>query len=388
MAMRIGFITECYQPVINGVVFSVLNFKKALEKMGHEVFVFAPATDYKNGETGIVRCRAISHPAYPGYGLTLPLSKEQREVASTLDLIHVQHPFIMGRYALTLSRKYRKPLVFTNHTQYGQYSHYIPFLGVMFRGTIENYVVSFINQCDLVVAPSVGINRYLEAKEIARPIKIVPNGIDITKFTDRRLDRLETIKQLGLDPDTRIILYSGRIALEKNLDFLLDSFKTLLDKTLAQKVKLVIAGNGPQEDNFRRMIAERDLNKDIIILGAQPYDKMPEIYRAADVFATASKTEVHPLTIIEALASGLPVVAVKAMGTGDIVTHNEDGLMVEEKNDDFAMAIDRLLNDAALRDRMSKNGRINAARFGIENSATKLLGAYELAITEHAKRYV
>jgi glycosyltransferase involved in cell wall biosynthesis len=386
--MRVGIFTECYRPVINGVVFSVLNFKEALEKRGHEVIVFAPATDQENGEKDLVSCRMISHPTYPGYGFTLPLSEEQRAVAATLDLLHVQHPFIMGRYALALSRKYRKPLVFTNHTQYGQYSHYIPFLGTLLQGAIEDYAIRFINKCDLVVAPSASIEKYLKAKQITRPIEIVPNGINISRFADRNHDRLEAKKRLSLDPDARIILYSGRIALEKNLDFLLDSFKALLNKTPAPKVKLVIAGNGPQEDNFRRMVAERELSENIIMLGARAHDEMPKIYGAADIFATASKTEVHPLTIIEAQASGLPVVALKAMGTSDIITHGEGGLLVEENVEGFSSALSRLLNDADLRERMAKGGQAGAVRFSIENSTTRLLSAYDLAMAEHAKRQV
>ncbi|MBE0449160.1 MAG: glycosyltransferase [Actinobacteria bacterium] len=383
--MRIGIITECYRPAINGVVFSILNFKKALEKRGHEVIVFAPATNQKNGEKDLIGCRTISHPAYPGYGLTLPLNGKKRAVAASLDLIHVQHPFIMGRYALALSRKYHKPLIFTNHTQYDQYYHYIPFLGVMLRGAIESYVIGFISRCDLVIAPSASIKKHLKARQVTRPIEIVPNGIDIDKFAERRHDRLEVRRKLGLDPDTRVILYSGRIALEKNLDFLLDSFKALLNKTPTLKVKLAVAGNGPQEANFRRMVAERGLDKNVVMLGARPHDEMPEVYWAADILATASKTEVHPLTIIEAQASGLPVVALKAMGISDIITHGEGGLLVKENVEDFASTLARLLSDIVLREKMSVDSQAGAARFSIENSTTKLLAAYDLAITEHTK---
>lgn len=384
--MRIGIITECYRPTINGVVFSILNFKRALEEKGHEVLVFAPVTDQENGDKDVIGCRMVGHPAYPGYGFILPPSKEQCALVDTLDLLHTQHPFVVGRYALTLSHRYHKPLVFTNHTQYGQYSHYVPLLGTVLQGAIESYVNNFVNQCDLVIAPSEGIKRHLDSKRLARPVKVVPNGIDINRFANQDRDRSKAKEQLNLDPDTRVILYSGRIALEKNLGFLLDSFKALLNKTPDVRVKLVVAGSGPQENNFRHMAAERNLSDNVVMLGGQPHDDMPKIYRAADIFATASKTEVHPLTIIEALASGLPVVAVKAMGVGDIVTHGEDGLLVDENVEDFSSALARLLNDTDLWSRLSKNGPANAARFSIENSVTKLLAAYDLAIAEHAKR--
>jgi glycosyltransferase involved in cell wall biosynthesis len=383
--MRIGIVTECYRPVINGVVFSILNFKDALESRGHEVFVFTPATGNEGSEKGLIACRSIGHPAYPGYGLTLPLTRSQRALAATLDVIHVHHPFVMGRHALTMARSHNKPLVFTNHTQYSQYSHYIPLLGGMLRGALESYVTSFIQQCDLVVAPSEGISRYLRTQHVTRPISVVPNGIDTAKFTNLKLDRREAKKWLGLEPDAAIILYSGRIALEKNLDFLLDSFKALHGKAAGSKIKLVVAGNGPQEENFRKMVTARDLDDNVVMLGAIAYDEMPKVYRAADLFATASTTEVHPLTIMEALASGLPVVAVTAMGTGDIVTHGEDGLLTEETLKDFTAALARLLGDAKLRDKMAQSAQTGAVRFGVESSTTTLLTAYELAIAEHAK---
>ncbi|MBS3908323.1 MAG: glycosyltransferase [Actinobacteria bacterium] len=384
--MKIGIVTECYRPVINGVVFSILNFKDALESRGHEVFVFTPATGNENGERGLIACRSIGHPAYPGYGLTLPLTRSQRAVAATLDVIHVHHPFVMGRHALTMARGHNKPLVFTNHTQYTRYSHYIPLVGGMLRGALESYVTGFIHQCDLIVAPSEGISRYLRAQQVTRPISVVPNGIATAKFTDLKLDRRGAKKWLGLEPDTTVVLYSGRIALEKNLDFLLDSFKGLLGKTAGSKINLVVAGSGPQEENFRKMVTARGLDEDVVMLGAIAYDEMPKVYRAADLFATASTTEVHPLTIMEALASGLPVVAVTAMGTGDIVTDGEDGLLTEETLEDFTSALARLLGDTALRERMARNARAGAARFGVERSTTTLLAAYELAIAEHARR--
>lgn len=384
--MRIGIVTECYRPVINGVVFSILNFKDALESRGHEVFVFTPTNGSENSEKGLIACRSIGHPAYPGYGLTLPLTRSQRAIAATLDVIHVHHPFVMGRHALTMARGHNKPLVFTNHTQYTQYSHYIPLLGGMLRGALESYVTSFIQQCDLVVAPSEGISRYLRAQHVTRPISVVPNGIDTAKFTGLKLDRREAKEWLGLKPDTTVVLYSGRIALEKNLDFLLDSFKILLGKTAGSNVNLVVAGSGPQEENFRKMVTARELDDSVVMLGAIAYDEMPKVYRAADLFATASTTEVHPLTIMEALASGLPVVAVTAMGTGDIITHGEDGLLPEETLEDFTGALARLLGDATLRDKMAENAQAGAIRFGVESSTTTLLAAYELAIAEHAKR--
>jgi len=384
--MRIGIVTECYQPVINGVVFSILNFKKTLESRGHDVFVFTPANGHHGGDETLVACRSIGHPAYPGYGLTLPFNRKQRAIARTLDVIHVHHPFVIGRHALALARSCDKPLVFTNHTQYSQYSHYIPLLGTVFKGAVERYVTSFIQQCDLVVAPSEGISRYLKAQHVTRPIEVVPNGIDTTKFTELLLDRRAAKERLGLEPDTVIILYSGRIALEKNLDFLLDGFKALLSRMASTKLKFVIAGAGPQEENFRKMASARGLDDVVVMLGAQPYDEMPKVYRAADLFATASTTEVHPLTIMEALASGLPVVALMAMGTGDIVTHGEDGLLAGKTVENFSSALARMIEDTSMREKMARNARTGAVRFGVESSTTMLLKAYDRAITEHADR--
>jgi glycosyltransferase involved in cell wall biosynthesis len=387
--MRIGIFTECYKPVINGVVNSVIGFKSGLEELGHEVFVFCPTyNDYIDDprDKNIIHCPSFPIPGKSGYHYIFSLNKKIKDLAKTMDIIHVQHPFIMGARAVSVSKEFNIPIAFTNHTQYDQYLHYIPLLNAKTSMKILlNYLHGFTKKLDLIIAPAKGIKNKLESFGVKTPIEIVPNGIDTKKFNAVTSSKEINIirKKLLIDPDYKILIYTGRIAEEKNLTFLLSCFKKLIIDY--PETFLILAGGGLEIEKFKKMIIDLKLLKNACVTGFISYDEVAKYLDASDMYITCSKSEVHPLTLLEAMASGLPSVIVKAPGTGDIITDNVDGLIANENIDDVIKKIIALLANKKLYSIISNNALKTSSKYSIISTTKRLLEAYEITIKNHNK---
>lgn len=391
--MRIGIFTECYKPIINGVVNSIIGFKAGLEEMGNQVFVFCPTYhsfgedkhDNNVNDRNIIHCSSLPLPGNSGYHYIFPLDKKTKEIAKTMDIIHVQHPFIMGDRAADTAKEFDLPLVFTNHTQYEQYSHYIPISKEFVQRSIQWYIQGFSKRVDMIIAPAHGIVRVLKKYKIKTPIEIVPNGIDVQRFKVK-VPKSETNKlraKYAIKNDDHVLVCTGRIAEEKNLTFLLESFKILSNSN--PKLKLLLIGGGMQIDYFRNLINKLGLEDSATITDFVAYKEMPSYLTLADLYITASKSEVHPLTVLEGLATGLPAVIVDASGTGDIITNGLDGLIAKDNKIDFANKINYLLHDRKLYKKLSAGARKTAKKYSIEMTTKRLLEVYKEAINIHRK---
>jgi len=389
--MRIGIFTEVYKPVINGVVNSIIGFKRGLEEQGNEVYVFCPTYNgYKDdpSDKNIVHMRSKPLPGASGYHFIFPADKRVLEIAKTMDVIHVHHPFVMGGIAASIAKKLNKPLVFTNHTQYEQYAHYVPAPGGIVKYSIKRRIKNFMKNVDLVIAPAKGIIPVLREYGVEGKINIVPNGIDIDRFK-KEVPISELEKLMGkykLNHKDKILIYTGRIAEEKNLTFLLKAFAKLATKNA--NVHLIMVGGGPQMKEFVGLIDKMHLTERVTITDYVPYEEMQNHLALASLYVTASKSEVHPLTIIEGMAAGLPMVIIKAPGTGDVVTDNVDSLVARDDLDDFVAKIERVLSDSALHERLARQAVISAEKYSFRETSKEMLKAYEEAITLHSKRHL
>ena len=237
-----------------------------------------------------------------------------------MDVVHVQHPFLSGRLALRYCREI--PIVYTNHTRYDLYAQaYLPMMpDEVSTGLLQAYMPSFCKAMDLVITPSAGMEKILRQLNVDSHIEVVPNGVDLKDFlTAKPLSR----DQFGYKEDDILLVYSGRIALEKNLPFLLKSFAGIAE-TLP-KAQLLLLGSGVQlyEEEIRSLVGELNLSERVRLTGRIPYDQLPAYLAMCDIFVTASVTEVHPLSVIEAMGTGLPVMGIQSVGVGDTV---QDGI--------------------------------------------------------------
>jgi 1,2-diacylglycerol 3-alpha-glucosyltransferase len=380
--MKIGLFTECYLPQVNGVVYCVENIRKTLKRDGHQVFTFAPS-DSKGrryeGDVFAVKSIALGKT---GYYFTYGFSREMQEVASKCDVLHTHHPFALARDALKISKKFNIPLIFTHHTQYYQYLPYVPKpLRGMAKKYLDGFLKKFCDNCKAIIAPSTGVQRIIEGYGTKTPVKVIHNGIELKKFQSSKPPVPEIFKKLK--SDYAVILFVGRIAREKNIDFLISSFAKALKEY--PKMYLMIVGDGPASESLkvesRKLVPSKvegsGVDENVIFTGNVPREEIQNYYRAADIFASASKTEVHPLVGLEAQVSGLPIVALKSVGYEDIITNGENGYFAEETQSDFADKLIKLASNESEQKKMSAKAIETSKEHSIEKSVDKMIELYK-----------
>jgi glycosyltransferase involved in cell wall biosynthesis len=375
--LRIGLFTNNYFPMLGGVPTAVETVRRGLEALGHEVVIVAPRmAGADDGGRWLIRVPAVPAPTYPDFALPLPLGPglTRRLRALDLDVFHAHHPFLLGASARRLARASGRPFVFTYHTLYDRYAHYVPLLPrqVVARGAIRRSA-GFADTADLVLAPSDFVARRLRAQGVRRPIEVLPTGIDLDRFRPR--DRTDARRTLRLAADDRVLLYVGRLDREKNLEFLLEA----IARVRVPRVRLLLVGRGTQATALRRAAEALGVADRVELRGGSPPDGLPAYYRAADAFVFASTTETQGLAVLEAMACGLPVVAVRATGIEEVVGEGVSGLLVPEAPAVFGDAVSQILIDRDLAAKLAIGARDAAVPFESTALVRRLVALYRWA---------
>ncbi len=381
--MRIGMMADVYKPHVSGITNYIALNKRFLEAAGHEVFVFTfGEEDYVDDEVNIIRS-----PGVPlvdtGYYLGIRYAPEAQKVLKTMDVVHVHHPFLSGRLALRYCKPRGIPIVFTNHTRYDLYAKaYLPYLPDGVGETfLKAYLPNFCHSMDLVIAPSQGMKEVLERVGVTSHIEVVPNGVDISPF----MAEVEPMsrQRFGFDAQDVILVYAGRLGPEKNLPFLLRAFNGVAKAY--ENVHLLIVGDGSEYDNLVERVQLMRIASRVRFTGMVKYEEIPKYLAMSDAFVTASVTEVHPLSIIEALASGLPVLGIQSPGVGDTVEDGKTGFLVQgEDLAAFTAKMIRLVTDPALRERMGQQAREVAKLYAIERTTDLMLHHYQRLVNQYS----
>ncbi|MBO8158566.1 glycosyltransferase family 4 protein [Thermosyntropha sp.] len=376
--MKIGVFTDSYKPYTSGVVTSITTFKYELNKLGHDIYIFAPSyPDYEDEEEKVYRFFSLPAPTNPDYTLAVPVHPGLSMLIKRLDLdiIHVHSPFTMGRVGLHNAKRQGIPLVFTYHTLYDQYVHYVPIAQDLAREITIKYSTNFCNQCDHVIVPSTEVEAKLKELKVKAPVSVIPTGVPLHKFQNGDKEYLR--KQYPSIPkDNKILLFVGRLTKEKNLGFLINAFNLL--KKERPDTTLVLTAQGPLEHELKKLAVSLGLSleKDVIFTGALPFDTLVNVYFSADLFVFASLTETQGLVLIEAMAAGLPVVAVKANGVIDMVDDGVNGYLTGCDMEEFVSAIKRILVDEETYASFKDNAYKKADLLSSANMAKKLENVY------------
>jgi 1,2-diacylglycerol 3-alpha-glucosyltransferase len=382
--MRIGMLVDTYKPHISGITNYISTNKKELENCGHEVFVFTfGEANYPDDEKNIIR--SLGLPLVDtGYYLSFRYRKHARQTLSTMDVAHVHHPFLSGSLALRYCRPYGIPIVFTNHTRYDLYAHaYLPLLPDAVSETMLNaYMPNFCRSCDLVIAPSAGMRDIMEKMGVESHVEVVPNGVNIEPFLSATepIDRAE----FGFKNDDVILTYVGRLGPEKNLPFLLRSFAGTAQAY--ENVSLLIVGDGSERDNLQDRVRNMGLTEKVHFTGLVEYQNLPRYLASVDAFVTASVTEVHPLSVIEAMAAGLPVLGIHSPGISDTIKHNETGYLTTDDLAAFTARMVRLVTEHENRKAMGVKARQGSVNYAIERTNKIMLGHYEQLARQSTRR--
>jgi glycosyltransferase involved in cell wall biosynthesis len=374
-------MTDVYKPHVSGITNYISLNKEYLEKGGHEVFIFTFGDlDYVDDEERVLRS-----PGFPltdtGYYLSFRYSRRAKALLQTMDLVHVHHPFLSGRLALNYCRPLRIPIVFTNHTRYDLYAQaYLPLLPEELSDTfLQSYMPTFCQAVDLVISPSAGMGEVLQRLGVSTPIEIIPNGVDLQLF---RATRQDYRPDFGFREDDILLIFSGRLGPEKNLDFLLSAFAGVAEAI--KNAHLLVIGGGPEEPALKQAAAQTAVARRIHFTGMLPYNELPRYLSMGDIFVTASLTEVHPLSVVEAMASGLPVLGIHSVGVGDTVEDGITGLLSSPDQAAFAALLTRLCMDGDLRHRLGSTARKVSEKYAIEHTNQVMLKRYERLMTEFA----
>jgi len=374
LSMRIGFFTDTYTPQINGVVSSIRLFADALERLGHEVYIFAPTPRQPSDGPRVVRIPSVPFAFQPEMRLASIYSAQAYRLArqANLDVVHSHDPFAIGLFGLAVAKRFRLPYVHTYHTLYPEYVHYV-WETRFTRAMAERLSREFCDQCDLVLAPSTKIEKALAEWGVTAPVVTLPTGVDAARFglTDTQA-AAALRRRFGIPEGDRLLIFVGRLGLEKNIDLLVEA--TALLKTPGSRLLLV--GNGPHRSELERHIARLGIGDRVTFTGYLQREDVAAAYAASDAFFFASLSETQGLVVAEAMASGLPVIAVDDLAIADAVTDGVNGLLVPERAKDLAAAADRVLGDAELRARMSEESVQRADGLSIDLMAERLAGLY------------
>lgn len=384
--MNIGVFADSYKPYTSGVVTSICTFREELERKGHRVYIFAPQyPEYKDDDPFVHRFISVPAPGNPDYTLAIPVSPRIYALTKKLDLdiVHVHSPFILGRYGAKVARRYDLPLVFTYHTMYDQYVHYVPVARELARDVTIRYSRHFCNQCDLVIAPSHEVKEMIKQHNIKTEVEVIPTGVPLRKF--QQGDDTWLRRTYNIPADHLVCIFVGRLTKEKNIDFLLKAFSSI--KKSFPDVHLVIVATGPLEDELKKLTVHLGLrlDEDVIFTGFLSEENLVNAYRGADLFTFASVTETQGIVLIEAMAAGLPVVAIRAGGVPDMVDDGIDGLLAKNEEDDFVEKVCRVLGDRDLRSRLTEGAKAKAYRMSAEGTADRLELKYRQLVDKYRK---
>ena len=383
--MRVVMVSDVYFPRINGVSTAIQTYRQALAAHGVTVSLIAPDYGQSDAPPWITRVAARPVPGDPEDRLArwgALRDAVDRVVGEGCDLVHIQTPFAAHYAASRAARRHGVPLVATYHTLFEEYlKHYAPLIpAAWLRGLARAFSRRQCNALDAVIVPSRAIEQRLASYGVRAPMHVLPTGIPLAApaVGGRSAFRL----RFGIDATRPVALFVGRVAHEKNIGFLVEA----IDVARAElpNILLLIAGEGPALAQLRRCVADRGLQNNVQFIGyLDRATELPACYSAADVFVFASRTETQGLVLLEAMAAGLPVVALAEMGTLDILGARRGALVPDDHPGAFAQLLLRLLGDPARHAQLSAEARAYAAEWSDDKLAGRLADLYRQLVAQH-----
>ncbi|MCA9985410.1 MAG: glycosyltransferase [Anaerolineales bacterium] len=377
--MKIGLVTACYKPVVNGVTQMVALYQKYLTDLGLDVTIFTLGEPGPEGdEPSVVRSPAIPL-ADTGYYFGFRYSRHAQQLLREMDILHCHHLVMSMELA---SRYSNAPIVYTNHTRYDLYASSVFSLAqTTSDAMMRQFWPQFTDYCDTVIAPSNGLRHIMQEFGVRRPIAVIPNGIELDNYWSPPAPFSK--RHFGFDETDVLGVYVGRLSAEKRLPQLLQQFALALD--VRPELRLLIVGDGPERTALEQYVWSHGLSDSVRFAGSVPSQDVPNFLAPADFFVTASVSEVHPLTVIEAMAVGLPIAAVFSPGIADTVVNQQTGYLVHSGSG-LAGALVGLASSAAVRDQMGAAAKTASRHFDIRQTVAFTVALYEKLLVQTSER--
>ena len=386
--MRILMISDVYFPRVNGVSTSIQTFRRELHAVGHETTLIAPrypAPYADEPETLRVASRYV--PFDPEDRMMRPgqvRALSDRLERTSYDIVHVQTPFVAHYLGVELAKQLRVPCVETYHTFFEEYLyHYIPLVPRSWlKSLARRFARAHGRDVDELIVPSSAMRDRLGEYAVSTPMHILPTGIPASDFSAG--DGIAFRRKYGIAPTRPTLLFVGRVAFEKNIDFLIRSLAVAVRSV--PDLLLVIAGEGPALDRLKQDVKKQKLRNNVLFVGYLDRARvLPGCYAAADAFVFASRTETQGLVLLEAMALGLPVISLAVMGTCDIVSARRGCLVPDDDEVDFASNILKIVGNENLRHRLGREARAYAREWQSDAITKRLVGLYERVVASQAR---
>ncbi|MDY6798829.1 MAG: glycosyltransferase [Pseudomonadota bacterium] len=388
--LRVAMFTNNYLPFIGGVPISIERLRKGLQALGDKLLVIAPSyRDQPSDEEGVLRVPSLmnlgENSEFRLANIFLPHTI--RKVKDFLpDIIHLHHPIWLGSLGLFMARRLKVPAVYTYHTRLEHYAHFVPLPVLLFRNLISHALIRrFANKCDAIIVPTYSTEEYLRIVGVKKPTYVQPTGIEYQKFQQVPGEKVEALRErLGLS-DEKVFVSVARLSNEKNIDFMIDAIHSLRQKTDIP-FRFLMIGDGHQRDRLQQRIDELELGDHMTLVGSVPPEEMATWYQLGDAFLFASKSETQGMVILEAMAAGCPVVAVRSSGIDDVVRDGYNGFKTPEKQEQWVARVQQLLEDESLRREMSGHALAFARDYSVEKFAREVREIYALALAARDKQ--
>ena len=370
--MRIGLLSDCYRPGVNGIVRFLTLHRRALEEAGHQALVFTFGPPHAEDEPGTLRSPGVPF-LRPGYHLSLGYSRRALEALRTCDVLHANQPAMSGLLAIRYGRRFGIPTVLTCHSRYDLlWKTALPLVPLaLYRRMLGAAIGRITAACDRVIVTSHEAARVMRTLGVAQPLAVIPIGVDLARLGCAR--RTLTRAELGLPAQAPLAVTVGRLAPEKNVGLLL---RALAQPALAE-AHLLVVGEGPERGALETLARRLGVERRVHFVGQAALEDVPAYAALADVFVTGSLVEMLPVSAIEALAVGLPVLGPEVAWIRELVRPGENGLLAAPEPHPFAEAWARLNADRALRARLGAGARLSAARYDIRQTTAELVALYE-----------
>jgi 1,2-diacylglycerol 3-alpha-glucosyltransferase len=384
--MRIGLFTDAYLPQISGVTTSIYMLAEGLRSLGHEVYIITTSAANTVEDPYIIRLKGMPIPkkGLKSFRIVPFTSAHIKKIhALNLDVMHVHTEFSIGSVAVHMRDKYEIPMVFTVHTMYEEYLHYVSkFLNKFFRRPLMHYLKKlmkrFIRRADVTITPTQKVLDLMKSYNIDGHYEIIPTGIQLDKFKRENYEEsriLELKKSLGIENDF-VYLFLGRISAEKSIDVLLDAYSQVAKE---QKSKFLIIGDGPAMSQLKDKVKKLKIEDRVIFTGFVKWTEVGLYYQLGDVFLNASVTETQGLTYIEALAASMPVIVKYDSCLLEVIDEFNNGLFFRD-NKELPLLLRQVYEVESLRTKLSENASKSIEKYSQECYSSSALKAYEYAI--------
>ncbi len=391
--MRVAIFSETYLPDVNGVATHVKILADGLQRLGHEVLVVtADASSRKNYiEKGVLHCPAITAKKIYNYSLSSPVSLSRLRILMKFkpDIIHIHNEFGIGLSGAFIAKFLKIPYVYTLHTMYDDYIHYVakkPFVPLM-RDASHVYFKLLAKKATAITGPSKKVDDFFKQCGVNKSVYVISNSAELDIFQEDKIDKEKSIqfrKDNNIADDDFVGCFCGRLGKEKGIDNLLSYWKDTVKKS--DKLKLVIFGGGPEQENLQKLAEEYGISDMIVFTGKIPHDELPHYYAACNFYITASLSEMHSISMIEAMASGLPVLYINDESNKDQIDDGENGFIYSDAQDMYnkILYLKNLPEDEynAFRAHVKQS----VAKSGAEGIAEILLDIYAQAIQNYKRK--